>query len=114
LPEVLLEAYDLILPTVTAAAAGNHGNRVREKGHNASALDGDRDVMLMLRASASDAARLDLAAVGHILAKELSVLVINELDVLLAKLAVLATRLALKFLLLLLSHVFVAFLQTIR
>ena len=62
--------------------------------------------MLVLRAGASDTARLDLAAVGHVLAKELGVLVVDVLDTLLAELAVLATRLALFNLPLLSSHVF--------
>ena len=52
--------------------------------------------------------RRDLAAVGHVLAEELSVLVVDELSLLLAELAVLATRLALKILLLL-SHVLLPF-----
>ena len=89
------------LTAATAAAAGDHGNGVGQERHLASTLDGVRDVVLVLRAGASDAARLDLAAVGHVLAEELSVLVVDELSLLLAELAVLATRLALKILLLL-------------
>jgi hypothetical protein len=58
----------------------------------------------MLRAGASYAARLDLAAVGGVLAKELHILVVDVLGTLLAELAVPATRLAL-IILLLLSHV---------
>jgi hypothetical protein len=61
--------------------------------------------MLMLRAGASDATRLDLATVGHVLAQELGILVVDEIDVLLAELTVLATRLALVDLPLLSSHV---------
>ena len=79
----------------TATTAGHHGNGVRQKGHLASALDGVGDVVLVLRAGASDATGLDLATVGHVLAKELSILVVDELSVLLAELAVLATRLTL-------------------
>ena len=60
----------------------------------------------MLRAGASDATGLDLATIGHVFAKELGVLVVDEVDVLLAELAVLATRLALFNLPLLSSHVF--------
>jgi hypothetical protein len=67
--------------------------------------------VLVLRAGASDATRLDLATVGHELAEELHILVVDVLGLLLAELAVLATRLALKLLLfLLLSHVWFAFL----
>ena len=77
----------------TATTAGHHGNGVRQKGHLTGALDGVGDVMLVLRAGASDATRLDLATVGHVLAKELSILVVDELSVLLAELAELATRL---------------------
>lgn len=61
--------------------------------------------MLVLRAGASDTTRLNLATVGHILAKKLSIFVVDELSLLLAELAILATRLALKILFLL-SHVF--------
>ena len=61
--------------------------------------------MLVLRAGASDATRLNLATVGHVLTKKLSVFVIDELSLLLAELAILATRLALEILFLL-SHVF--------
>ena len=43
---------------------------------------------------AGDAARLDLAPVGHELAEHLRVLVVDELAVVLAELAVLAPRLA--------------------
>lgn len=59
----------------------------------------------MLRAGASDATRLNLATVGHVLTKKLSIFVIDELSLLLAELAILATRLALEILFLL-SHVF--------
>lgn len=48
--------------------------------------------MLMLRASASDATGLDLATVGHVLTENSSVLIVDELSVLLAELAVLTTR----------------------
>ena len=61
--------------------------------------------MLVLRAGASDTTRLNLATVGHILAKKLSIFVVDELSLLLAELAILATRLALEILFLL-SHVF--------
>jgi len=61
--------------------------------------------VLVLRAGASDATRLNLATVGHVLTKKLSVFVIDELSLLLAELAILATRLALEILFLL-SHVF--------
>lgn len=61
--------------------------------------------MLVLRAGASDATRLNLATVGHVLTKKLSIFVIDELSLLLAELAILATRLALEILFLL-SHVF--------
>ena len=61
--------------------------------------------MLVLRAGASDATRLNLATVGHVLTKKLSIFVIDELSLLLAELALLATRLALEILFLL-SHVF--------
>ena len=61
--------------------------------------------MLVLRAGASDATRLNLATVGHVLTKKLSVFVIDELSLLLAELAILATRLALEILFLL-RHVF--------
>ena len=58
----------------------------------------------MLRASASDTTGLNLATIGHVLTKKLSVFVINILSILFAELAILTTRLALKILLLL-SHV---------
>ena len=61
--------------------------------------------MLVLRAGASDATRLNLATIGHVLTKKLSIFVIDELSLLLAELAILATRLALEILFLL-SHVF--------
>jgi len=61
--------------------------------------------VLVLRAGASDATRLNLATVGHVLTKKLSIFVIDELSLLLAELAILATRLALEILFLL-SHVF--------
>lgn len=61
--------------------------------------------MLVLRAGASDATRLNLATVGHVLTKKLSIFVIDDLSLLLAELAILATRLALEILFLL-SHVF--------
>ena len=57
--------------------------------------------MLVLRAGASDATRLTLATVGHVLTKKLSIFVIDELSLLLAELAILATRLALEILFLL-------------
>ena len=95
-----------VLAAAAAAAAGNHGDGVGDECHLTSPLDCERDVVLMLRASASDATGLDLATIGHVLAKELRVLVVDELDVLLAELAVLATRLALFNLPLLSSHVF--------
>ena len=60
-----------LLAAITAAAGRNHGDGVRQQGHLAGALDGVRDVVLMLRASASDATGLDLAAVGHVLTEEL-------------------------------------------
>ena len=50
--------------------------------------------MLMLRTSACDATRLDLATISHVLAKELDVFVVDKVDVLLAELAKPATRLA--------------------
>ena len=40
--------------------------------------------MLVLRAGASDATRLNLATVGHVLTKKLSIFVIDELSLLLA------------------------------
>ena len=55
----------------------------------------------MLRACASHTTRLDLAAVRRVLAEELDILVIDVVHVLLAELAILATRLTLKIL----SHV---------
>jgi len=61
--------------------------------------------VLVLRAGASDATRLNLTTVGHVLTKKLSIFVIDELSLLLAELAILATRLALKILFLL-SNVF--------
>ncbi len=92
------------LSTSTSTAAGDHGNDVGDKGHLASALDSVRNVMLMLRAGASYTTGLDLATIGGVLAKELDVLVVDVRDILLAELAVLATRLAL-FNLPLSSHV---------
>ena len=47
----------------------------------------------MLRADAGHTTRLDLASVGDVAAKRLRVLVVDVLDVVLAELAVLATRL---------------------
>ena len=61
--------------------------------------------MLVLRAGASNATRLNLATVGHVLTKKLSIFVVDELSLLLAELAILATRLALEILFLL-SNVF--------
>jgi hypothetical protein len=58
----------------------------------------------MLRAGAGHAARLDLATIRRVLAKELYVFVVDVLDAFLAELAIPATRLAL-IILLLLSHV---------
>ena len=43
------------LAAVAVATRGNHGDGVRQESHLAGALDGVGDVMLMLRASASDA-----------------------------------------------------------
>ena len=99
-----MHSFRWALATPASTAAGDHGNDVGEQGHLAGALDRVRDVVLMLRASAGYATRLNLAAIGGVLAKELDVLVVDLLDALLAELAVLATRLALKILLLL-SHV---------
>ena len=69
-----------LLLLLARTAGGHHGHGVRQESHLAGALDGVRDVVLMLRAGASDAARLDLAAVGHVLAKELSILVVDVLS----------------------------------
>ena len=61
------------LAAVAVATRGNHGDGVRQESHLAGALDGVGDVMLMLRASASDAtglaptihgAKLDTEAAG--------------------------------------------------
>jgi hypothetical protein len=60
--------------------------------------------VLVLRAGASHTTGLNLATISRVLAEKLYVLVVDVLDVLLAELAVLATRLAL-IILLLLSHV---------
>lgn len=51
--------------------------------------------MLVLRAGASNTARLNLATVGHVLTKQLSIFVIDVLSILFAELAILATRLTL-------------------
>jgi hypothetical protein len=64
--------------------------------------------MLVLDAGSRDATRLDLATVGHVLAKELRVLVVDELGVFLAELTILAVLRTLvvapRALLALLSH----------
>ena len=61
----LLHRHDLVvlsrtphLAAVAAAAAGDHGDGVGQERHNAGALDGNRDIVLVLRAGASDATRL--------------------------------------------------------
>ena len=99
------------LAAVAVATRGNHGDGVRQESHLAGALDGVGDVMLMLRASASDATGLDLATVGHVLTEKLSVLIVDELSVLLAELAVLTTRLTCRIII---SHVKIPFVWQLR
>ena len=99
------------LAAVAVATRGNHGDGVRQESHLAGALDGVGDVMLMLRASASDATGLDLATVGHVLTEKLSVLIVDELSVLLAELAVLTTRLTCRKII---SHVKIPFVWQLR
>ena len=94
------------LAAVAVTTGGNHGNGVRQESHLAGALNSVRDVVLMLRASASDATGLDLATIGHVLTEELSILVIDVLSVLLAELAVLTTRLTCRVII---SHVKIPF-----
>ena len=83
----------LIAVAATTAAVAHCGDRVRHEGHGAGALHGVRDVALVLHASARHAARLDLAAVGDVLAKQLRVFVVDVIHLVLAELAVLTTRL---------------------
>src|SRR4051812_47655802 len=63
---------------------------VRQQGDLARALDGRGDLVLMPAAGARDAARPDLAPVGHVLAEARDVLVVDLLDLV----AAVAARLA--------------------
>src|SRR5688500_6057428 len=60
---------------------------VRQQGDRAGALDRVREVALVPRAAAGDAARDDLAALGDQAAQPAHVLVIDEIDLVRAELA---------------------------
>src|SRR5688572_2821113 len=60
---------------------------VRQQGHRAGALDRVREIALVARAAAGDAARNDLAALGDQAAEPAHVLVIDEIDLVRAELA---------------------------
>ena len=83
----------LRLAAATVAATADGGHRVGHQSHLAGALHGVRDVALMLGAGTRHAARLDLSAIGNVLAQHLRVFVVDVLRVLFAELAELATRL---------------------
>lgn len=85
------------LAAVATTTVGNHGHSVREQSHYAGALDCHRDIVLMLRASASNATGLNLAAISRKFAEKLRVLIVDKIDVFLAELAVLAMHGALLF-----------------
>ena len=84
-----------LIPVAPRAAVGDHGHGVGHERHGPRALDGVLDHVLVLAARARDPARLDLAAVGHVLAQELRVLVVDVVNPVLAELADLAAGLAL-------------------
>src|SRR3954469_13587676 len=83
---------------VTAAAAadalGGRLGGVGQQGQLAGALDGRGDLVLVPAAGAGDPARADLAALGDELPQRGDVLVVDELDLVLAVLAGLATAAA--------------------
>src|SRR5262245_50551545 len=82
------------IAVTAAAAAGGLGRGlggVRQQRQLAGALDGGRDLVLMTTAGARDAARADLAALGDEAAQARHVLVVDELDLVLAVRAGLAT-----------------------
>jgi len=53
---------------------------VRNQGQEASALDGGRQLTLVLRLGTGDAARHDLAVLGQVLAQGVEILVVDLLD----------------------------------
>src|SRR5678809_770428 len=63
---------------------------VRDQGQEARALDGGRELALVLRLGARDAAGDDLAGLGEVLAQGVEILVIDLLDALGGELAELA------------------------
>src|SRR5262245_55968019 len=82
------------VPIAAAAAAGGLGGRlggVRQQRQLASALDRGRDLVLVPAAGAGDATGADLAALGHEATEARHVLVVDELDLVLAVRAGLAT-----------------------
>ena len=87
------QAFTQSESAATVAATADGGHRVGHQSHLAGALHGVRDVALMLGAGTRHAARLDLSAIGNVLAQHLRVFVVDVLRVLFAELAELATRL---------------------
>src|SRR3954447_5178504 len=78
-----------LVPVAIAAAAatdalGGGLGGVGQQGQLAGALDGGRDLVLVPAAGARDAARADLAALGHEAPQARDVLVVDELDLVLA------------------------------
>src|SRR5687768_15868907 len=76
-----------VAPALVAAV----GPDVRQQGELARTLDGGRDLVLVTTARARDAARADLAAIGDELPQRGDVLVVDELHLVAAVRAGLAT-----------------------
>src|SRR3954471_23764703 len=84
-------AIAIAVPSALVAAVGAH---VRQERQLARALDGRGDLVLVAAAGARDAPGADLAAIGDELAQSGDVLVVDELDLVAAVLAGLATAAA--------------------
>src|SRR5690606_943084 len=68
-------------PIIPMPAAGRHGTflfyQKRQQGQVTRPLDGGRQLALFLGGNRSDAARHDLAALGHIALQQLDILIVN-------------------------------------
>src|SRR3954451_12340931 len=73
-----------VAAAAAADALGGGLGRVGQQRELTGALDGGRDLVLVPAAGAGDATRPDLAALGHEPAQAGDVLVVDELDLVLA------------------------------
>src|SRR3954452_4531345 len=88
-------AAAVVAPSAAAPRALLAGvGDVRQERQLAGALHGRRDLVLVTPAGAGDAPRPDLAALRDELAQRVDVLVVDELDLVAAVLALLATAAA--------------------